>query len=255
MATTFNVLDIIFFSITLTFVIIAFFRGFIKEIFSILNWIISFLISYYLTPLLIEPLSPYFSSKIALDIFLRTILFFICFLAIAFSTSGLSNTIKETFPKWLDKIMGITFAIGKSLLVFGLFYSLYFAIYKFLIGNNKSIDYQKDTPVFIREAKCYGIIKISGRVVDPVVNGVFNSVSKNFQKIISDQKLLENKVGEIVEEKFNDTIEQELIKKPLQEGKNFQEKDSQEKDSQEKDSGYKKNDIQKMERLIDIINK
>lgn len=245
MATTFNVLDIIFFSITLTFVLIAFFRGFVKEIFSILNWIISFLISYYLTPLLIEPLSPYFSSKIALDIFLRTILFTICFLAIAFSTSGLSTTIKENFPKWLDKIMGIAFAVGKSLLVFGLFYSLYFTIYKFLIANNKPIDYQKDTPVFIKEAKCYGIIKISGRIVDPVVNGVFNSVSKNFQKIISDQKLLENKVNEIVEEKDNNIIEQDLIKKPLQEEEN----------PQEKNSGYKKNDIQKMERLIDIINK
>ncbi len=245
MATTFNVLDIIFFSITLTFVLIAFFRGFVKEIFSILNWIISFLISYYLTPLLIEPLSPYFSSKIALDIFLRTILFTICFLAIAFSTSGLSTTIKENFPKWLDKIMGIAFAVGKSLLVFGLFYSLYFTIYKFLIANNKPIDYQKDTPVFIKEAKCYGIIKTSGRIVDPVVNGVFNSVSKNFQKIISDQKLLENKVNEIVEEKANDIIEQDLIKKPLQEEEN----------PQEKNSGYKKNDIQKMERLIDIINK
>ena len=93
---TFNILDIIFFTVTLFIVLVACYRGAVKEVFSLLNWIIAFALSYLISPFLADALSPYFESRLVLDVVVRIAIFMISFIAFFFLTGRFSQDLSES---------------------------------------------------------------------------------------------------------------------------------------------------------------
>ena len=63
MAETLNMFDLIFIFATLIFVVIAFFRGFVKELFALINWIITILLTYWLSPYVARFIEHYSHNK------------------------------------------------------------------------------------------------------------------------------------------------------------------------------------------------
>ncbi len=229
MTTTFNVFDIIFFVFTFIFVVSAFFRGLIKEIFSLCNWIISLLLSYFLAPYACDILDKYFSNRLLLEGLTRTVIFTISFITFALTTSDLRESVQTKIPGLFDKSLGVLFGFFKTLLIFGTIYSLYFNIQSMALGKGL----QTKEPKWLSEAKCYSLIKFSGETIDPLVSKFFQSISGNFERLIPDQNL-DKKIDEIIEEQ------------PV---------DIEDVSDVVKDSGYSKKDIEKMNHLIDIIDK
>lgn len=226
-----NYIDVTFLSIMLIFALIGIFRGLIGEIFSSLNWIASFAISFFLTPYIAKLLEPYFKIGILLDISARIGLFFVCFLIFFFSTSELVKKLKDGFSPIFDRPLGFIFGCLKTVAIFGVAFSMYSNIYDFIstsrntndrliaevpkneaskIGseqektdkptdsNKFQIDTRNKYPKSFLEAKCANYIAFSSRVLDPVLKPIYISLIKNYGTEIKNKifKEIENSVLE-----------------------------------------------------------
>lgn len=237
MTTTFNTLDLIFFAFTAIFVITATFRGFVKEVFSLLNWIFSLVVSYLLTPYVTEFLSKHFDNKMVIDLFTRSALFAIIFIAVAMLTSEFRDSLRDRLPKAFDRSLGLLFGFVKTLLVFGAIYSIYLNAYELVMKKGKAKE-----PKWFEQAKSRSLIKVSADIVDPAVRKLFDSIGQNFEKILpKSEELLNEKIDEIIKEKAGGKIEGDSI-------------NSGESD-ESLDTGYSKKNIEKLNQLVDVINK
>lgn len=234
MDTTFNVLDLIFMVFTLIFVATALFRGFIKEIFALTAWLLALVGSYMLAPLLGDFFGKHTSSQMIADISARSVIFIFIFFAFTFATSNFSNELKERMPRAFDRSLGVFYGLVKTLLIFGVMYALLMHSFGYLAG--KPVDESSPQfPEFLREAKCHDILKGSADVVNPAVKLFFDAVSQNFDKIIPQQQ---DNLGDKIEDVMGET-------KDL----------ATDAGAAVQDEGYEKRDIEKMNRLIDIVGK
>jgi len=233
MATTFNTLDLIFFAFTAIFVITATFRGFVKEVFSLLNWLFSLVVSYLLTPYVTEFLSKHFDNKMAIDLFTRSALFAIIFITVAMSTSNFRDSIRDKLPPIFDRSLGLLFGFVKTLLIFGAIYSIYLHAYSLVMKKKNTKD-----PEWFTQAKCRSLIKVSADIVDPAVKKLFEAIGQNFEQVLpKSEELLKDKINEIMKEKTGQEVAPEA-------------------DSDANlDSGYSKKNIEKLNQLVDVINK
>lgn len=251
MSETYNTFDLIFIAFSLIFVVVAFFRGFIKEIFSLLIWIIALSVSYFGAPFLAKALSSYSSNKMVLDVTARIILFIISFFALLFSTSSLSDDLKDKMPLILDRSMGVLYGIGKTLLIFGAFYAITANLYLFLLGKDHDADGKK-VPSWLSDAKCGNILRIAGEAIDPAVEAFISAITKNLNKSgyipkSIDPSSLDSKINEVLEEDKKTNSTTDMAKK--------QNHENQSPNQIEKETGYDKKNIDKLGRLIDVINK
>lgn len=238
MSTTFNFLDLAFISFALIFVVTAFFRGFVREIFSLFNWILALSISHLLTPYASEAVMIYSKNKLIADIVSRSIIFIFVFIIFAISTSQMCKTLKEKIPQHFDKSLGVLWGLLKTFLVFGVVYSI--LINAFASLSNKKIDENSPQfPFWLKEAKCHSILKFSGEIVDPAIKLFFDAMVKNLDQVIpKSANDLDKKIDEVTDGKKTNSDE---------------EKSDSSLDL--KDSGYNKKDIEKMNHLIEILDK
>lgn len=241
---SFNILDLVFFTFTIIFVLTAFFRGFVKEVFSLLNWIVSLTLSYLLTPYVTDLLADHFDNRLILDGITRSLLFILFFILTAISTSGLRDSLQDKMPKIFDRSLGVFFGFVKTLLIFGFIYSLYFNLYGMLLGK-KLEEGTKKEPQWLVDAKSYSLLKFAGDTLDPVVKKFFDSITKNLDQVIPKDKNLDEKIDEIMKDKDlqSETKKAEDVVKKASDVKT------------DSDVGYNKKDIEKMNHLIDIIDK
>ncbi len=167
-----------------------------------------------------------------MDVAARVVIFILTFIVTALSTSGLCKALKEKMSKVFDRSLGVLFGIVKTLLIFGFIYSISLNLYGFLLGKNVEETSAK-LPEWLVQAKCYNILHLSGNVLDPLVKKFFDATTKNLDKVVPKQDNLDEKINELLKKK--DAAE------PL--------------DESAIDAGYNKKDIEKMNRLIEIINK
>jgi membrane protein required for colicin V production len=240
MSTTINILDLVFITFTIIFVVTAFFRGFVKEVFALFSWILALTLSYLLAPYAADLLGKFYNNKLAIDISARSIIFVIVFFVTATSTSGLCKSLKDKVPLVFDRSLGVLFGLIKTLLIFGFVYALALNLFGFLLGKASATATDK-MPIWLKEAKCYSILRFSGEILDPLVKKFFDAATENFDQVIPKPKNLDEKIDEVVDEKNKATENLDASSDDLQKAL--------------KDSGYNKKDIEKMNRLIEIIDK
>ena len=146
--TYFNIVDIIIISIILISCVVATFRGFIKEAFSIVSWIFALIVAIQLYEKFKLELIEYISHKITVDI----VAFGFPFLTTLFISSLISTWLspKFTIPGLLifDKIFGLIFGIFRGILLVTLFYLGLI----YLLGKEKSL------PSIVLEAHTFNYI-------------------------------------------------------------------------------------------------
>jgi uncharacterized membrane protein required for colicin V production len=242
MSTTFNTLDLIFFAFTAIFVITATFRGFVKEVFSLFNWITSLILSYLLAPYLTEFLSKHFTNKLAIDLVSRSGLFAVIFIIIAMSTKNLRESLHERLPTIFNRSLGMLFGFAKTLIIFGAIYSIYQNAYGLVMKKDRVAE-----PEWLEASKCRSLIKVSAEIVDPAVRKFFDAIGQNFDQVLpKSEDLLNDKINEIMKDQ------------PIG-GEDGFSKDapalSDEELERSLDTGYTKKNIEKLNQLMDVINK
>ncbi len=240
------ILDLVFVVFTLIFILTAFLRGFVKEIFLLFNWVTALLMSYFLAPLV----SSLFKSSSIKGLVIYTVIGSVIFIATliitSLSTSGLVKSLRSITPSSIDKSLGIFYGIIKTLLIFGVLYAVILNLFSAFLGTDKNSSI-KESPDWLTNAKSYNIIRYSGELVDPIVESFFNSTYKDMQDKIKDMPL--NDLGKKMEDIATDKIESEskiLIEEAVKD-KNL--------DDEVGNPGYKKQDIENMRRLMDILSK
>ncbi len=232
-------LDLAFLAFILIFVVTAFFRGFVKEIFALLNWILALIFSYVLAPYAAELIEKYSKNALVSDIIARSLIFVVVFFVCAISTSNLRDGLKEKIPKAFDRSLGVFYGLVKTILVFGFIVSLAFNLYGFLL-NKKIEESSVELPIWYKEAKSHDILKFSSQMLDPAVKLYFDAASKNFEHVIPKSKNLDEKIDEVIDQKNSKKVVEE---------------NSVELEKALEDSGYNKKDLEKMNRLMEIIGK
>lgn len=241
MSTTFNSLDLIFLVFAGIFVLTAFFRGFVKEVFSGFNWILAIILSHLITPYVTELIN---GNKMIVDMITRTVVFIVLLVILSMTTSSLRKTLQDKIPYIFDRSLGVLFGIVKTLVIFGVLYSLFINGYGMILGKPLK-ESSSRFPSWLREAKCRDVIKFSAEVVNPAIETFIGAISQNFDGMVPGNKTykgkskLDNKIDEVIDDNdipnsgaFNKLLEQ------MPEGV---------------DAGYSKKDIEKMNRLIEII--
>lgn len=234
MSTTFNMFDLIFIAVAIIFLIVAFFRGFVKEIFALLNWIIAILLTYFLSPYLAKFIESYSHNKAVANVVSTTLLFIAIFIASIFLLREIANSCKDKMPATLDQILGVVFGGLKVFLVFGLVYAFTINIYSMLLGDGAEGKTKAElTPNWLYDAKCKPYIEPFGKAFNPLIEKAVFGAKENFSN-----KKIDTKKEEELDEKIEEVIEEKPVKNSS--GKN-------------NEKGYTKKEIEKMNRLIEIV--
>ena len=129
----FNIIDILVFGVILTSCIVATFRGFVKELFTIISWILSLIAAFGFY----EQFKMKLLEHIAQEIIVDFLAFGFPFLTTLIITNIISSWLSPKFDMngllIFDKICGFVFGAFRGLLLIILFYLGFL----YLIGNNK----------------------------------------------------------------------------------------------------------------------
>jgi len=244
-----SILDLIFFITTLLIISVACYRGAVKEIFSILNWILAFGLSYLISPFLADFLTPYFDSRLILDIIVRISVFIISFIIFFLSTGSFTQDLSESFNVYLNRLLGLCVGAIKSLLIFGLIFSLYNCFFDYALGKRYVKNEGDRMPKWFSSSHSASIITFSGELLDPAVRGFIGILKINFSEILKTPEIIKTNSDQ------NEFIKEATSEKTFEPFKNNIENNNKNKFTQQKnDLGYDKKDIEKMQRLIEIIN-
>lgn len=250
---TFTTFDFIFFVISAVIVLIAFYRGIVKEFFSLINWVLSFAISYLLSPILCDLMVSFFDSKLVMNISIRIGLFVFTFVVFLFSTMRLANDLSDSMNIYLNRTLGILLGIVKSLIIFGALYSLYNCFFDYALGQKIVAKNKYRLPSWYINSYSSGIVSKSGDLVDPVVRGFFSIAKKNVDDLIKIDEVVKPKIENEIISNYADEIDSDIIVKKQVDDENNKNKIVK-PTKKPSDVGYDKKDIEKMQKLIEIIN-
>ncbi len=156
----FNIIDIIVFGIILTSCVVAAFRGFVKELFSIISWILSLIVASNFFEKFKFKLLDHISQEIIVDL----IAFGFPFLGTLILSSIISSWLSPKFELngilIFDKICGFIFGACRGFLLIILFYLGFL----YLIGKDKKM------PDTLLEAYSFKYINFSSKLLKKFFN-------------------------------------------------------------------------------------
>ncbi len=245
--TSFNLLDLAFIGFGLIFMIIAFFRGFIKEIFALINWLVAISLAFLLPPLHTKLFFLHFHNNLITNFSSKIVIFILVFIIVGIVTAKLSDNLKKSLPSSIDQSLGVVYGLVKNLLIFGILYSI---TNNFYLHTSKSINKKISTnqekqylPIWLTGAKSYKIIKSCGELIDPITKNLINNSIKNVEVELNSSN-----------PKLNDSNQKS--DQEVKEQSDFKTSNSKSgHDLGSGDIGYSKKEIEKMDRLIDVIAK
>ena len=151
----FNIIDIIVFGVILTSCIVATLRGFVKELFSIISWILSLIVAFNFFEKFKVKLLDHISQEIIVDF----LAFGFPFLATLILSSIISSWLSPKFDVngvlIFDKICGFVFGAFRGFLLIILFYLGFL----YLIGKDKKM------PNALIEAYSFKYINLSAELL------------------------------------------------------------------------------------------
>ena len=173
----FNIIDIFILIIILTSCIVATFRGFIKETFSIISWIFSLFVAYNLFEKFKLELVEYISQKIVVEVIAFSFPFLATLLISHLISKWLSPKFNFSEILFLDKVFGFLFGALRGALIVVLFYLGFL----YLIGK------ERELPDLVLEAYTYKYLKyttdaLSDYFVEQVGSGDNQNKKENLQE-------------------------------------------------------------------------
>ena len=169
----FNIIDIIIIIILLTSCIVATFRGFIKEAFSIISWLFSLMVAFHLYERFKLELLNYLNQEIIIDIIAFGFPFLTTLLISHFISKWLSPKFSVSSFLFFDKILGFVFGMFRGVIIIILVYLGFL----YLIGKDRIL------PNILLEAYSYKYIQASSDILGNVFMEGTNIDNKNKKSI------------------------------------------------------------------------
>ena len=154
----FNIIDISVIVVVLSSCIVATYRGFIKETFSILSWIISLIVAFKLYEKFRLELVDHISQKIVIDVIAFGFPFLTSLLISHLISAWLSPKFSISSILVVDKFFGFVFGAFRGVLLVVLLYLGFL----YLIGK------EKKTPNILLEAYTLQYIKTTANLITQI---------------------------------------------------------------------------------------
>ena len=153
----FNGIDILIISIILISSIVAAFRGFVKEIFSLFSWIFSIIISFHFFTDFKIILAEYVNQKIIIDVIAFGLPFLISLFICHLISNWLSPKFNTSEVLFFDKFIGLIFGGFRGILIV----VLLFLGFKYLVGVN--------LPEWLIEAYSFPYLDTIGNILKEIL--------------------------------------------------------------------------------------
>ena len=119
-----NNLDVIILIVIGISSFLAFNRGIVKEIFSIIGWTSIIVVSIFLIPIINDIVSRYVENVALVSIIVLLFILFLLFLFWLFFTKKVIGKVRDSKLSYFDKLFGFTFGFARGVLLVVLFYIL-----------------------------------------------------------------------------------------------------------------------------------
>jgi membrane protein required for colicin V production len=150
----FNIVDLVVISFILISCIVASYRGFIKEVFSMICWIAALMTAYYLHEKIKIELQEYINQKVIIDIVSLGIPFLIALFISNLISKWLSPKFSLPGLLFFDKVGGFIFGVLRGIF----FIVLIYLGFLYLLGKEQR-------PNILLEAKTYDYITKTANLV------------------------------------------------------------------------------------------
>jgi membrane protein required for colicin V production len=223
--------DAIVVSIMFISVVMAFFRGFVKEFFTIISWILSTLITIYLSPVVQKLFEIEEGKKAFYDAISVLIIFSLSMILFSFIFGRVIHHLKKNDGLFLDRSLGVLFGLVRG----SLFVCLGYIFVAGFIYDEKP-DWIKGDTVKIVELGSKHLIKLNPKNMD--IDFSFDRIADKFEKDTKDE--VEKRVSRISRNKdsSNKSILSDNLKKKM------------DKLIAEEEDGYSKETRKQVEDLI-----
>lgn len=116
-----NNLDVIILIITAVSALIALYRGLVKEVLSIVGWILAAIVVFYLLPILTPLAKHYIASSMMAGIVTALLILIIFFIIWLLSTDKMIGKVRSSKLSSLDRALGLLFGVLRACLLVILF--------------------------------------------------------------------------------------------------------------------------------------
>ena len=116
-----NNLDVVILVITAISALIALYRGLVKEVLSIIGWILASILIFYLLPILTPVAKNYIENTIMASIVTTLVILIVFYIIWLFSTDALIGKVRSSKLSKLDRMLGLLFGVIRACLIVILF--------------------------------------------------------------------------------------------------------------------------------------
>lgn len=225
------------------FVFLGLVRGFIRELFSLINWVGSGFLTVLLRPYLNDFVSQKISNSIVSNIVSSVLIFIIVIICFSIILSNIARLINTKFPQSINITLGIAFGFTKGFLIC----SLIFASIINLFGNSSDLS-SKSGPKWLQDSQTYRVLSFGGYMILPFADSILGQIKERYsipqqneEKTESSESNNIDNLRKFDKKDFNSI--NDLINK----------KEETPKKEENSDGGYKKDQIEKLNHLLDII--
>lgn len=232
-----NNVDVIILVIVAVSALIALIRGLVKEVLSIVGWVLSTAAIIYLLPVCLPFAGKFISSGILAGIVTSLAIFIIFFVIWIYSTSQLIGKIRTSKLSGLDRMLGLFFGIMRACLLVVLFYIMV----SWIIPEDKQAE-------SLKESKYYQLAGSFAKPLEDMIPQETLDLIKEKTKILGSEEK-EDKDSKSQEKEDEalalfERLAQPKIKKAIKEKK---------EQLKEEIKGYKETERDDMTRLIDSV--
>ena len=123
-----NTIDIIVIAVVVLSAVIAFLRGFVREVLTIGSWLGASLVTLYGFPLLQGKFEQWISSKMAADIVCGISLFLVSLIVFSILSHMIAGFVRGSALTAVDRSLGLLFGLARGAILVSLAYMLIFAL-------------------------------------------------------------------------------------------------------------------------------
>ena len=237
-----NNLDIVILIVIGISALIALSRGLVKEVLSIIGWVLATLAVIYLLPVLMPFAKQYISSGILAGVTTAICILILFFIVWIYTTAGIVGNIRSSKLSGLDRTLGLFFGIVRAMLLVVLFYILV----SWMIPVEKQSDVLTQSRYF----------QLAGSFAKPleemIPEDTLKIIKEKTQQVGAENEKALNKEAEKDEEK-TDTSTDELFEKLAQPQIKKAVKEKAKTKIKENFEGYKESERDNLDRLIENV--
>lgn len=228
-----NNLDVVILIVVIISALIALNRGLIKEVLSIVGWVLATMAIIYLLPVCLPFAKKFIANGILAGVVTSLAIFVLFFIIWIYSTSAVVGKIRTSKLNGLDRFLGLFFGIIRAFLLVILF--------NIMVGWIIPEDKQSEV---LTESKYYKIAGSFAKPLEDLIPQETMDLIKSKTKILDEEDSSEEKSKEDETLELFEKLAQPRIKKAIKE---------ETLKIKEDIKGYKESERNDLDRLIDSV--